>query len=196
MAPRIEEISSPHNPLIKLTRSLAQRRGREDTGLFLAEGSEFAAKALGRGFVARNALLAAGRESGVRLLGPQGTDQAVPGLPTAGAFDVGVGPGGPWVAAGPLGLVGPEGQVWGSAAGLAGDTVYSVAGDRAGALWVGTDRGVGRVWPSVSGDPGTPPRRAEVAPRSPLPAGLPLLIGALGCVAALRRTGGRRAATH
>lgn len=144
---------------------------------WLLEDRVFGVLDTGRG------VLAAGRESGVRLLGPQGTDQAVPGLPTAGAFDVGVGPGGPWVAAGPLGLVGPEGQVWGSAAGLAGDTVYSVAGDRAGALWVGTDRGVGRVWPSVSGDPGTPPRRAEVAPRSPLPAGLPardLLLGHAG----------------
>ena len=128
-------------------------------------------------------VLAAGRESGVRLLGPGGTDQAVPGLPTAGAFDVGLGPGGPWVAAGPLGLVGPEGQVWGRAAGLAGDTVYSVAGDRAGALWVGTDGGVGRVWPATDGDPGSPPRRAEVAARSPLPAGRPardLLLGATG----------------
>jgi hypothetical protein len=128
-------------------------------------------------------VLAAGREAGVRLLGPQGTDGAVPGLPTAGAFDVGLGPGGPWVAAGALGLVGPDGQVWGRAAGLAGDTVYSVAGDGAGALWVGTDRGVARVWPTDTGDPEAPPRFAEVVARSPLPAGRPardLLIGEAG----------------
>jgi TrmH family RNA methyltransferase len=53
----IEEITSPHNPLIRLVRSLAQRKYREETGLFVAEGVEFAAKAMACGFNARHVLL-------------------------------------------------------------------------------------------------------------------------------------------
>lgn len=128
-------------------------------------------------------VLVAGREAGVRMLRPDGSDAAVPGLPTVGAFGITLGPGGPWVAAGALGLVGPAGQVWGTATGLAGDTVYAVAADAAGALWVGTDAGLGRVWAAASGPPGLGPIRTDVVPRSPLPAGRPgtdLLVGEAG----------------
>ncbi len=115
-------------------------------------------------------VLAAGRDAGVRQLLPDGADGPVRGLPVAGAFDVGVGPGGPWVAAGALGLVGPAGEVWGAATGLPGDAAYSVQGDGAGALWVGTERGVARVFLAEAGGPVAPPRAVQVAETTPWPA--------------------------
>ncbi len=59
----IEAISSPHNPLIKLVRSLAQRKHREETGLFLVEGMEFAARAMRCGFTPRHVLADANHAS-------------------------------------------------------------------------------------------------------------------------------------
>ena len=46
----MEEITSPHNPLIKLVRSLSHRKHREQTGLFIAEGLDHARKAMTHGF--------------------------------------------------------------------------------------------------------------------------------------------------
>ena len=46
----MEEITSPHNPLIKLVRSLDQRKHREQTGLFVTEGLDYARKAMAHGF--------------------------------------------------------------------------------------------------------------------------------------------------
>jgi TrmH family RNA methyltransferase len=53
----IEEITSPHNPLVSLVRSLAQRKYREETGLFAVEGLAFASKAMKCGLKARHVLL-------------------------------------------------------------------------------------------------------------------------------------------
>ncbi len=44
-----------------------QRKAREETGLFLAEGSEFAARATAQGFVARSVLLSSAREPDAAL---------------------------------------------------------------------------------------------------------------------------------
>jgi RNA methyltransferase, TrmH family len=41
----VEEITSAHNPLVKLVRSLVHRKHREETGLFVAEGLDYAGKA-------------------------------------------------------------------------------------------------------------------------------------------------------
>jgi TrmH family RNA methyltransferase len=60
---RIEQLSSPHNPVVKLVRSLALRKHREATGLFVAEGTEFAARAVAAGFKIRNLLIESGYES-------------------------------------------------------------------------------------------------------------------------------------
>ncbi|WP_421695172.1 TrmH family RNA methyltransferase [Aestuariivirga sp.] len=38
-------ITSPHNPTLKLIRSLAEKRNRQETGLFIAEGSQVLARA-------------------------------------------------------------------------------------------------------------------------------------------------------
>ena len=46
----MEEITSPHNPAIKLVRSLGQRKYREQEGLFVAEGLDYARKAMAHGF--------------------------------------------------------------------------------------------------------------------------------------------------
>lgn len=43
----MEQITSTKNEYIKLLRSLKQKKGREETGLFLAEGDKCAAEALG-----------------------------------------------------------------------------------------------------------------------------------------------------
>jgi TrmH family RNA methyltransferase len=60
---RIETFSSPNNPVVKLVRSLALRKHRDETGLFVAEGTEFAARAVAAGFRIRNLLLESGHES-------------------------------------------------------------------------------------------------------------------------------------
>jgi RNA methyltransferase, TrmH family len=46
----VEEITSPQNPLIKLVRSLDHRKHREKRGLFVAEGLDYARKAMAHGF--------------------------------------------------------------------------------------------------------------------------------------------------
>lgn len=46
----MERISSAHNPLVGLVRSLALRKHRKDTGLFVAQGLEHARKAKLNGF--------------------------------------------------------------------------------------------------------------------------------------------------
>lgn len=46
----MEEITSAQNPLIKLVRSLERRKPREETGLFVAEGIDYAHKAKVKGF--------------------------------------------------------------------------------------------------------------------------------------------------
>src|SRR5688500_7532723 len=46
----MEQITSPNNPALKLIRSLSQRKYREKTGLFAAEGAEYARKAQHHGF--------------------------------------------------------------------------------------------------------------------------------------------------
>ena len=56
----MEEITSPHNPLIKLARSLHHRKHREQTGLFVAEGQDYARKAMARGFKPHVLLIDAG----------------------------------------------------------------------------------------------------------------------------------------
>lgn len=49
-APRIREIASPANPLIKNIRALHLRKARAETGLFLAEGARTLRAALDHGF--------------------------------------------------------------------------------------------------------------------------------------------------
>jgi RNA methyltransferase, TrmH family len=56
----VEEITSPYNPLIKLARSLHHRKYREQTGLFLAEGQDYALKAMAHGFKPHVLLIEAG----------------------------------------------------------------------------------------------------------------------------------------
>ncbi len=46
----MQEIASAANPLVKLVRSLASRKHRDATGLFAAEGIEYAKKVRARGF--------------------------------------------------------------------------------------------------------------------------------------------------
>jgi RNA methyltransferase, TrmH family len=46
----MELITSANNPTLKLLRSLSQRKYREETGLFSAEGAEYARKAQRQGF--------------------------------------------------------------------------------------------------------------------------------------------------
>lgn len=50
-APRIREIASPSNPLVKEIRALHQRKTRAETGLFVAEGARTLRAALDHGFV-------------------------------------------------------------------------------------------------------------------------------------------------
>jgi RNA methyltransferase, TrmH family len=50
-APRIREIASPANPLVKEIRALHMRKARAETGLFLAEGARTLRAALDHGFV-------------------------------------------------------------------------------------------------------------------------------------------------
>lgn len=56
----MEEITSPHNPLIKLARSLHLRKHRQQTGLFVAEGQDYARKAMAHGFKPHVLLIDAG----------------------------------------------------------------------------------------------------------------------------------------
>ena len=50
MPPRFEEIESGQNALVKLVRSLEHRKHREEHGLFVSEGLEFATKAKAKDF--------------------------------------------------------------------------------------------------------------------------------------------------
>jgi RNA methyltransferase, TrmH family len=50
-APRIREIASPSNPLVKDIRALHMRKARAETGLFVAEGVRTLHAALDHGFV-------------------------------------------------------------------------------------------------------------------------------------------------
>lgn len=49
--PRVREIASVSNPLVKEIRALHMRKARAETGLFLAEGARTIAQALDHGFV-------------------------------------------------------------------------------------------------------------------------------------------------
>jgi TrmH family RNA methyltransferase len=57
----VEEITSPHNLLIKLVRSLSLRKYREETGLFLAEGLDYARKAMAYDFKPHALFIDSGR---------------------------------------------------------------------------------------------------------------------------------------
>ena len=50
---RIEKLSSLKNPRVRLLRSLKDRKGRKETGLFLVEGDKMTAEALSSGFSVR-----------------------------------------------------------------------------------------------------------------------------------------------
>jgi len=50
-APRIREIASPANPLVKEIRALHMRKARAETGLFVAEGARTVREALDHGIV-------------------------------------------------------------------------------------------------------------------------------------------------
>ncbi len=47
----MQPISSPQNPVIKLVRSLADKKGRRDSGLFMAEGRAMLERAMDLGWV-------------------------------------------------------------------------------------------------------------------------------------------------
>jgi RNA methyltransferase, TrmH family len=49
----MEEITSAQNPLIKLVRSLERRKGRDETGLFVVEGVDYALRARAHRFEPR-----------------------------------------------------------------------------------------------------------------------------------------------
>jgi TrmH family RNA methyltransferase len=57
---QIEAISSPHNHLVKLVRSLVQRKHRDATGLFAVEGPTYISRAVSHGFRMRHLLLDTG----------------------------------------------------------------------------------------------------------------------------------------
>ena len=44
-APVLEKITSPSNPLVKGLKALHAKKGRAETGLFLAEGARLASEA-------------------------------------------------------------------------------------------------------------------------------------------------------
>lgn len=98
-------------------------------------------------------LVAATTEHGLVLA--EAPDQAAGISPVVDrdAYGVAVGPGGLWSAAGQLGLVDPEGGMWGRSAGLPADGVRSVHTMPDGSLYVGTDAGLARVVPRSSGPP-------------------------------------------
>ena len=50
MTPSIETISSTSNPLVKTLKSLERKKGRAETGLFLAEGARLVTQGLDRGW--------------------------------------------------------------------------------------------------------------------------------------------------
>lgn len=58
--PRLKQVTSPHNPSIKLVRSLEQRKERKETGLFAAEGAKVVATARDLGWTPR--ILMVGKE--------------------------------------------------------------------------------------------------------------------------------------
>ena len=53
-----DTITSPSNPLIKRLRSLERKKGRADSGLFLAEGARLVAQGLDQGWQADTLLVA------------------------------------------------------------------------------------------------------------------------------------------
>ena len=59
----MDRIESAQNPTVKLLRSLASRKGREQEGLFVAEGLQMAMKARAHGFAPRYALVERGAET-------------------------------------------------------------------------------------------------------------------------------------
>ncbi|MBU1287208.1 MAG: RNA methyltransferase, partial [Alphaproteobacteria bacterium] len=54
----IETITSPSNPLIKSLKSLERKKGRSETGLFLAEGARLVEQGLEQGWQAETLVIA------------------------------------------------------------------------------------------------------------------------------------------
>ena len=59
MTRQIETISSASNPLIKSLKSLERKKGRAETGLFLAEGARLIGQGLANGWKADSLIVAA-----------------------------------------------------------------------------------------------------------------------------------------
>lgn len=109
----------------------------------------------------------------------------VQGYPSDEVYDVERSEAGVWVAAGGLGVVGPDGALWGAGQGLPGSAAWSLASTPAGDLYVGTNAGLARLFPGAqSADPRKQARRSVVSwPAAPWPAATPLhdlLLGRAG----------------
>ena len=63
MSPMITEITSPANPVFKSLKSLTEKKGRREHGLFLAEGLRVCTEALQTGHVPKYLIFAADAES-------------------------------------------------------------------------------------------------------------------------------------
>ena len=86
-------------------------------------------------------------EAGVLHVAAPHSAQSLSRVVDGDAWGVAAGPGGLWTAAGQLGLVDPEGGMWGRGVGLPSDGVRSVLAMPDQSLFVGTDRGLARVVP-------------------------------------------------
>lgn len=86
-------------------------------------------------------------ESGVLTVAEPHAPRALSRVVDRDAYGVALGPGGVWTAAGQVGLVDPQGGMWGRGAGLPAEGVRSVLTMPDGSLFVGTDQGIARVVP-------------------------------------------------
>jgi RNA methyltransferase, TrmH family len=55
----MQDVSSAQNPLVKLARSLEQKKARRETGLFLAEGARHVSEGLDQGWELHGLLVVA-----------------------------------------------------------------------------------------------------------------------------------------
>jgi ligand-binding sensor domain-containing protein len=117
----------------------------------------------------------AGQKSGLFTVSGEGAPIAAPDYPRAAAYSVAAQGGGLYVASGAYGLLGPDRTPWGEVDGMPGSSIWSVAAEPGGGLWVAGDDGAALVLlpdPAAPREPGrrVRPRAVRLYPLSPWPA--------------------------